>query len=375
MSRRRPVLVGFASLAVVLAVLLLVTPTGATGCARAVPADIQFDDGRWLVLQVEGCSDGLFAYDGGWQNETRIDIHDRINASYVDWPFSAFVAAPDGGWWFVSERGRAYRFSESFQYQNQTLTLPVDRYAYLTGVEIDGKGRWWAATRDETTVYDSEQNETIRTFHRGADDLAVQNGSVWFLTDGRKGGLVHEYGIQENGGRVTVQKRTTHEIGPEVFNPTVLERGPDGEWVVYSRYERAFVYDHHWRYTGEPRRSGSVGSGIVFLFPALFASFVGFSILGVRVAISKVPKRPLFVYLVAEWGAAALSISVRESLIPPSWSFIYWFPDQFVAALLLLPTVFGIALLERLSLSRIVLITVANLPLLVVSWDFWTSVG
>lgn len=375
MSRRLSVLLGLTALVAILAMTPAIVPTQATGCATAESADFRYDDGRWLVLRAGGCSEGLHTYNQRWRHNTSIDVQYRINATYGSPDLYAFVPASEGGWWFVSMRGRAYRFSSKLQYKNRTETLPMDRDDYLTGVAIDEAGHWWIATNSETRVYDLGRNKTVQTFPQGATDILIQDGRVWRLTNGRKGGLVHEYVIRKNSGQLTLHRRATHELGPETFNPVLLSRGSDGRWWVYSSYRSAFAYDQNWQYTGERHPSSSIINGVFYLFPALLVSIVGLWILSWRVMMDYLPPRLLVIYLGSVSLAAPLAVSLRESLVPPSLVFLYGLPDRFVAILLFVPVVIGLYLLRKYSWTRLILIVAANLPLLVVAWDFLTSAG
>lgn len=374
MSRLSSVVAGFVAIAIVVVALQLAAPADATGCDSAEPAEFRHGDGTWMVLQISGCAEGLHVYDEGWQNRTELHLSRQVNETYGHPYFVTFTSA-SGGWWFVSAEGQAYRFSEDLQYQNRTVTLLIDRYRYLMDVEIDGMGRWWITTRSETRVYDSDENETIRTFDRSGTSLVVRDRHVWILTNERKGGIVHEYAVRERGGRPTLHGHETHELGPEVFHPSVLTRGPDGKWWVYSTYRRAFVYDQSWRYTGRGDSLGSPLHGVFLLFPALVVSLLGFCLLALAIWWYDLPEDLLPNYFGGATFTALLAISVRESLLPTALSIVYWPPDRVVAVLLLGPTVGGILLLERQSWFRVMLVALANAPLLVVAWDFATSVS
>lgn len=374
MSRLPSVVAGFAVVALVVVALQFTAPADATGCASAEPTELRYDGGNWLAFRVGGCTEGLHAYDGNWQNRTELHLSRQVNETYRYPEFVTFTADSDG-WWFVSEEGRAYRFSEELQYQNQTVTLPVDRYSYLMDAEVDGTGRWWMTNRSGTRVYDSDENETIRTFDRSGKNLVVQDQHVWILTDRRKGGVVHEFAVREHDGRPTLREHGTYELGPEVFHPSVLTRGPDGKWWVYSAHRRAFVYDRNWRYAGRGDSLGSPLHGAFLLSPALIVSLLGFCFLALATWRYDLPEELLPNYFGGATFTALLAISVRESLLPSALSVVYWPPDPVVAVLLLGPTVGGILLLERRSWFRVLLVVLANTPLLVVAWDFVTSVG
>ena len=374
MSRLSSVVAGLVAIAIVVVALQITAPADAMGCATANPSELQYDDGSWLVLRVGGCTEGLHVYDGGWQNRTELHLSRQVNETYGYPEFVTFTSG-SGGWWFISKEGQAYRFSEDLQYQNQTLTLPVDRSEYLMDVEVDGTSQWWITTRSETRVYDSDENETTRTFDQSGTNLVIRDQRVWILTNGRKGGVVHEYAVRERGGRPTLHEQGTREIGPEVFHPSVLTRGPDGKWWVYSTYRRAFVYDRNWRYIGRGDSLGSVLHGAFFLFPALAISLLGFCLLALAIWRYDLPEDLLLNYFGGATFTALLAISVRESLLPAALSVVYWPPDRVVAALLLGPTAGGILLLERRSWFRVLLVALANAPLFVVAWDFVTSVS
>lgn len=376
MSRRRPVLLGFGSLGVTLAVILLVTPSGAMGCPPSQPIDFHDDDGQWIVLMSEGCTySSVSAYSSQWGKNGRANLGNQINMSDGHRPsIVGFVSASNDGWWFVSANGRAYKFSSDFEYENRMRRLPSDLGRYMTGMAVDKQGRWWITTRTATTVYEPESNETVRTFKEGANDIEISGNRLVLLQSGRKGGFVLEYDVQATSdGTRKLSQRTKHELGPEIFHPAMIAKKPGGRWWIYSQHGWRFAYDQNWRYTGEQSRSFI--HGIFFLFPALFVSFVGFWPIAWRVVVDDSSRRPLLVYVGAGAVAAGLAISVRESLVPPALSFVYWPPDPLVAVLLALPTVFGVACLERRSPFRVTLVGIANLPLLVVAWDFLSSVG
>lgn len=383
MSDKRLLLLGAVAVLSICVTAPLVGLTEGTGCARSDPTDLQHDDGRWLVLKGWGCAEGnVFLYNSQWRREGTINVENRINTSdggYHD--IILFERTKDGGWWSISKGGRAYQLSSDFRYENRTRQLPFDRVDIdsgedLTGFAIDNRGYWWITMDRKTIIVDSADNQTLRRFGRGANDIAIRNDRVFFLRDGRKGGVVQEYDIRESPeGKLTLHERAKHELGPEVFHPTVLSRGPNGRWWVYSRYDDAFAYDQNWQYTGERHHSSTVIHGLFFLSPALFVSLVGLWYLSWQVMMDYRPKRLLVIYVGLGTLAVVLSVSLRQSLVPSPLAFIYWPSDSLVAAMLLAPTVIGTYLLEKRSWSRVILVVMATLPLFVVSWDFLTSTG
>ena len=376
MSRRKSVWLGIVILLVAV-VISVVGPTSAMGCAPSRPTDFHHDDGKWFVLIGQGCTHGdVVTYSGQWRENERTNVERRINTSDGYHPnIALFAPASNDGWWFVSTNDRAYRLSPDFEYENRTRTLPFDTDGYLTGMAIDEQGRWWITTRTMTTVYKPEDDETVQTFRKGASDIVVRDNRAVLLRSGQKGGIVREYDIRKTSeGTLTLNQRARHELGPEVFHPRMISQKPDGGWWIYSRYGSRLAYDQSWRYTGEHHPRAAVIHGLFFLFPALFVSFIVFWPVAWRVTMGEVSRRLLSIYVGSGLLAALLAVSVRESLMPPSLAFVYWPPDQFVGGLLLGPTALGLYILEKRSWKRVVLVVVANLPLLVVAWDFFTSV-
>lgn len=307
------------------------------------------DDGRPTVLAASaGCADGRYGYDESWAATYEPLGNENGTA---DLPLDVRDATPaaDGGWWLLAETA-LHRVDADWQATGETVALPTangtraataNDTGEFAAVARDDRGRFWLAGERGVVVLDGASGEANATAIRDATGLYAEDGSLWALQSGARGGRVTQYALGDGGvANATATAEQTARVGPEVRRPADIARTERG-WLVVSEERNLFVYAPDWTYTGERHGSSGLLAAVALLSPAaLLVAFGG-------VVVWRLRPSMLGRFVFVAVTSTVLAVAVRQSLLPPAARELYALPGVAVAGVLLLPWALAVLTLLR----------------------------
>ena len=307
------------------------------------------DDGRPTVLAASaGCADGRYVYDESWA-ATYAPLGNENGTDGLPVDVRDATAAADGGWWLLGETA-LYRVDDEWAPTGETVALPTANGTRATtandtgrfaAVTRDDRGRFWLAGERGLVVLDGASGEANATDIGDATGLYAENGSLWALRSGVRGGRVTAYALGDGGvANATATAERTVRVGPEVRRPADLARGERG-WLVVSEERNLFVYGPDWTYTGERHGSSGLFAAVALLSPAMLLVVFG------GVVVWRLRPSMLGRYVVVAAVSTVLAVAVRQSLLPPAARALYALPGAGMAGVLLLPWALAVLTLVR----------------------------
>lgn len=362
------------------------TPASAIGCGDSETSALAGDGDTWVTFWAWGCRDGaLVVHTPAWDRRAEFNLNGKLppEAGYEE--AIDVEAADGGGWWVLTDRGGVFRYTADWTYANESDRLPTGDAWEVQAFSRDERGRWWYVTRDPdlVRVFDPGRNESVAVPVRAGTDVYATGSRLLVLEDLGKGGAVFSYRIPtdwtpDDAGEIPDPDRV--RIGPEIYSPSSLARGPDGSWWLLDSDGNAFEYTSGWVYTGTKHGSDvstRLWTGLLMLSPwIVFSMLLGMALDSRRPPLAKL-------YFLAFVPSVVFAILLRESLLPPPASLVYWLPGPAMLALAAgliavearrfpglrdVGPILGEPVDDRVA--TVALWTVANLALVVVALDF-----